>query len=74
MSGIRHHLIILLPDLATCLERNAQRSGLKRLDEDLITRFHEMSAKWAGMGVPVINTTGMSVPDTVAAMTRALPV
>jgi hypothetical protein len=27
LSGIRHHLVILLPDLATCLERNARGSA-----------------------------------------------
>jgi len=72
LGGIRHHLVILLPSLATCLERNAERSGLKRLDEDLIRRFHARSAEWTGAGVPVIDTSSMSVGDTVAAITRTL--
>lgn len=72
LSGVRHHLVILLPDLAACLERNAQRTGLKRLDEDLVRRFHAASTKWVGTGVPVIDTTKMTVRDTVDAITRVL--
>jgi hypothetical protein len=72
MLGGINHLVILLPSLATCLERNAQRTGLKRLDEDLIRRFHTPSAKWTGTSVAVIDTSSMSVSDTVAAITRTL--
>lgn len=72
LDGIRHQLVILQPGLATCLARNAQRDGGKRLDDSLITKFHARSAGWEGSGVPVIDTTNMTVEETVAAITGAL--
>jgi hypothetical protein len=72
VAELDHQVVILLPDLATCLARNARREPAKRLSAGLISRFHRMSQQWLGTGVPVIDNSRMSVSETVAAINAAL--
>jgi hypothetical protein len=72
LGELDHRVIILLPDLETCLARNARREPAKRLSDRLIRRFHELSLGWLDAGVPVIDNSGMSLAETVAAINTVL--
>lgn len=73
LGELDHRVVILLPDLETCLTRNAGREPAKRLSDELVRRFHRRSQAWLDTDVPVIDNSGLSVAETVAAINAALP-
>ncbi|MFI6349699.1 AAA family ATPase [Streptomyces sp. NPDC050560] len=78
LGGWKRHVgpgllpVVLLPGLEIVLERNAERHGNRRLTDEEVARIHGRMAGWYGSGLPIIDNSQLSVPDTAAALDRAL--
>lgn len=64
--------VVLLPGLDRVLTRNAERSGNRRLSDDEVARIHGRMAGWRTSGLPIIDNSNLSVPETAAALDRAV--
>ncbi|WP_407554153.1 Pro-rich N-terminal domain-containing protein [Streptomyces sp. Pv4-95] len=71
LGGWKRHVgpgllpIVLLPGLEIVLERNARRSGNRRLSDEEVARIHGRMAGWYGSGLPIIDNSAHDVPTTV---------
>ncbi|WP_438828423.1 AAA family ATPase [Streptomyces hesseae] len=82
LGGWKRHVgpgllpVVLLPGLDVVLERNAERSGNRRLGDEEVARIHGRMAGWYGSGLPIIDNSQLDVPTTARlldeAVTRAL--
>ena len=78
LGGWKRHVgpdlvpVVLLPGLDVVLARNAQRSGVRRLDDEEVARIHGRMAGWYGSGLPIIDNSKLDVPGTVAALDQVL--
>ncbi|QDQ10446.1 AAA family ATPase [Streptomyces spectabilis] len=82
LGGWKRHVgpgllpVVLLPGLEVVLERNAQRSGNRRLTDEEVARIHGRMAGWYGSGLPIIDNSQLDVPATARfldeVLTRAL--
>ncbi|MFD9908565.1 Pro-rich N-terminal domain-containing protein [Streptomyces sp. NPDC059063] len=70
LGGWKRHVgpgllpVVLLPGLEIVLERNAQRSGNRRLTDEEVARIHGRMAGWYGSGLPIIDNSQLDVPAT----------
>lgn len=69
LEGIPHKLVILLPDFSCLPDRNRGRRGHRQLTLTTLRTIYDMMLPWRDQGdFPVIETTGMSVAETVIAI------
>ncbi|MEV5609748.1 Pro-rich N-terminal domain-containing protein [Streptomyces sp. NPDC052225] len=78
LGGWKRHVgpgllpVVLLPGLEVVLERNAQRSGNRRLTDEEVARIHGRMAGWYGSGLPIIDNSGLDVPGTAQVLDEVL--
>lgn len=70
LGGWKRHVgpgllpVVLLPGLDIVLERNAERTGNRRLTDEEVARIHGRMAGWYGSGLPIIDNSQLDVPAT----------
>ncbi|WP_372406364.1 AAA family ATPase [Streptomyces luteireticuli] len=70
LGGWQRHIgpgllpVVLLPGLQVVLERNAERTGNRRLGDEEVARIHGRMAGWYGSGLPIIDNSQQDVPTT----------
>ncbi|WP_052868121.1 AAA family ATPase [Streptomyces niger] len=70
LGGWKRHVgpgllpVVLLPGLEIVLERNAQRSGNRRLTDEEVARIHGRMAGWYSSGLPIIDNSQHDVATT----------
>ncbi|MEU9285140.1 Pro-rich N-terminal domain-containing protein [Streptomyces sp. NPDC048275] len=78
LGGWKRHVgpgllpVVLLPGLEIVLERNAQRSGNRRLADEEVARIHGRMAGWYGSGLPIIDNSQLDVPATARVLEDVL--
>ncbi|MEU6210561.1 AAA family ATPase [Streptomyces sp. JL4002] len=78
LGGWKRHVgpallpVVLLPGLEIVLERNAERSGNRRLSDEEVARIHGRMAGWYGSGLPIIDNSHLDVEGTARALDEAL--
>ncbi len=78
LGGWKRHVgpgllpVVLLPGLDTVLERNARRSGSRRLADEEVASIHGRMAGWYGSGLPIIDNSHHDVETTAQALDTAL--
>ncbi|WP_369201515.1 AAA family ATPase, partial [Streptomyces sp. PU-14G] len=86
LGGWKRHVgpglipVVLLPGLDVVLERNAQRSGNRRLADEEVAHIHGRMAGWYSSGLPIIDNSRQDIAstaqmlDNVVARSLASPV
>ncbi|MFD0384589.1 AAA family ATPase [Streptomyces stramineus] len=70
LGGWKRHVgpgllpVVLLPGLEVVLERNAERTGNRRLGDEEVARIHGRMAGWYGSGLPIIDNSQQDVATT----------
>ncbi|MEU2430820.1 Pro-rich N-terminal domain-containing protein [Streptomyces sp. NPDC007861] len=70
LGGWKRHVgpgllpVVLLPGLEIVLERNAERSGNRRLSDEEVAGIHGRMAGWYGSGLPIIDNSKYDVETT----------
>ncbi|MFE4535988.1 Pro-rich N-terminal domain-containing protein [Streptomyces scopuliridis] len=70
LGGWKRHVgpgllpVVLLPGLEIVLERNAERSGNRRLSDEEVASIHGRMAGWYGSGLPIIDNSKYDVETT----------
>ncbi|MFI0815680.1 AAA family ATPase [Streptomyces sp. NPDC021098] len=70
LGGWKRHVgpgllpVVVLPGLEIVLERNAARSGNRRLSDEEVARIHGRMAGWYGSGLPIIDNSTYDVETT----------
>ncbi|MFJ4281306.1 Pro-rich N-terminal domain-containing protein [Streptomyces massasporeus] len=78
LGGWKRHVgpgllpVVLLPGLEIVLERNAERSGNRRLSDEEVARIHGRMAGWYGSGLPIIDNSQLDVPETARVLDEVL--
>ncbi|MFI5823544.1 Pro-rich N-terminal domain-containing protein [Streptomyces rishiriensis] len=78
LGGWKRHVgpgllpVVLLPGLEVVLERNAERSGNRRLADEEVARIHGRMAGWYGSGLPIIDNSQLDVPTTARVLDDVL--
>ncbi|MFG2308312.1 Pro-rich N-terminal domain-containing protein [Streptomyces sp. NPDC048566] len=78
LGGWKRHVgpgllpVVLLPGLEVVLERNAQRSGNRRLGDEEVARIHGRMAGWYGSGLPIIDNSQLDVAATARVLDDVL--
>ncbi|MFF9088703.1 Pro-rich N-terminal domain-containing protein [Streptomyces sp. NPDC014991] len=78
LGGWKRHVgpgllpVVLLPGLDIVLERNAERSGNRRLTDEEVARIHGRMAGWYGSGLPIIDNSQLDVPATARVLDEVL--
>ncbi|MEV7343681.1 Pro-rich N-terminal domain-containing protein [Streptomyces sp. NPDC093544] len=78
LGGWKRHVgpgllpVVLLPGLEIVLERNAERSGNRRLTDEEVARIHGRMAGWYGSGLPIIDNSQLDVPTTARVLDDVL--
>lgn len=78
LGGWKRHVgpgllpVVLLPGLEIVLERNAKRSGNRRLTDEEVARIHGRMAGWYGSGLPIIDNSQLDVPATARVLDEVL--
>ncbi|MFJ7333412.1 Pro-rich N-terminal domain-containing protein [Streptomyces sp. NPDC101116] len=78
LGGWKRHVgpgllpVVLLPGLDIVLERNAERSGNRRLSDEEVARIHGRMAGWYGSGLPIIDNSQLDVPETARVLDDVL--
>ncbi|MFJ4471209.1 Pro-rich N-terminal domain-containing protein [Streptomyces sp. NPDC089424] len=78
LGGWKRHVgpgllpVVLLPGLDIVLERNAERSGNRRLTDEEVARIHGRMAGWYGSGLPIIDNSQLDVPTTARVLDEVL--
>ncbi|MFE1924201.1 Pro-rich N-terminal domain-containing protein [Streptomyces asoensis] len=78
LGGWKRHVgpgllpVVLLPGLEVVLERNAERSGNRRLADEEVARIHGRMAGWYGSGLPIIDNSQLDVPATARVLDDVL--
>ncbi|WP_069814087.1 AAA family ATPase [Streptomyces sp. TP-A0874] len=78
LGGWKRHVgpglmpVVLLPGLEIVLERNAQRSGNRRLSDEEVARIHGRMAGWYGSGLPIIDNSQRDVVETARLLDEAV--
>ncbi|MFE9624207.1 Pro-rich N-terminal domain-containing protein [Streptomyces sp. NPDC006527] len=78
LGGWKRHVgpgllpVVLLPGLEVVLERNAERSGNRRLTDEEVARIHGRMAGWYGSGLPIIDNSQLDVPATARVLDEVL--
>ncbi|MEG8281308.1 Pro-rich N-terminal domain-containing protein [Streptomyces sp. AHA2] len=78
LGGWKRHVgpgllpVVLLPGLDIVLERNAERSGNRRLSDEEVARIHGRMAGWYGSGLPIIDNSQLDVEETARVLDEVL--
>ncbi|WP_226028896.1 Pro-rich N-terminal domain-containing protein [Streptomyces hyderabadensis] len=78
LGGWKRHVgpgllpVVLLPGLDIVLERNAERSGNRRLTDEEVARIHGRMAGWYGSGLPIIDNSQLDIPETAQLLDEVL--
>lgn len=78
LGGWKRHVgpgllpVVLLPGLEIVLDRNAERSGNRRLTDEEVARIHGRMAGWYGSGLPIIDNSQFDVPTTARVLDDVL--
>ena len=70
LGGWKRHVgpgllpVVLLPGLDVVLERNAERSGNRRLTDEEVARIHGRMAGWYGSGLPILDNSRQDIAST----------
>ncbi len=70
LGGWKRHVgpgllpVVVLPGLEIVLERNAARTGNRRLSDEEVARIHGRMAGWYGSGLPIIDNSTYDVETT----------
>ncbi|GAA3991919.1 Pro-rich N-terminal domain-containing protein [Streptomyces marokkonensis] len=78
LGGWKRHVgpgllpVVLLPGLDIVLERNAERSGNRRLTDEEVARIHGRMAGWYGSGLPIIDNSQLGIPETAQVLNEVL--
>ncbi|MGW0819649.1 Pro-rich N-terminal domain-containing protein [Streptomyces viridiviolaceus] len=78
LGGWKRHVgpgllpVVLLPGLDIVLERNAERTGNRRLTDEEVARIHGRMAGWYGSGLPIIDNSQLDVPETAQVLDEVL--
>ncbi|WP_344010566.1 Pro-rich N-terminal domain-containing protein [Streptomyces thermospinosisporus] len=78
LGGWKRHVgpgllpVVLLPGLEIVLERNAERTGNRRLSDEEVARIHGRMAGWYGSGLPIIDNSQMDIPETAKVLDEVL--
>ncbi|WP_251144276.1 AAA family ATPase, partial [Streptomyces sp. McG7] len=78
LGGWKRHVgpgllpVVLLPGLDVVLERNAERTGNRRLSDEEVARIHGRMAGWYGSGLPIIDNSQLDVPETARVLDDVL--
>ncbi|MFF1450794.1 Pro-rich N-terminal domain-containing protein [Streptomyces sp. NPDC058274] len=78
LGGWKRHVgpgllpVVLLPGLEIVLERNAERSGNRRLTDEEVARIHGRMAGWYGSGLPIIDNSQLDVATTAQVLDDVL--
>ncbi|MFF4899050.1 Pro-rich N-terminal domain-containing protein [Streptomyces sp. NPDC001068] len=78
LGGWKRHVgpgllpVVLLPGLDVVLERNAERTGNRRLTDEEVARIHGRMAGWYGSGLPIIDNSQLDVPATARVLDEVL--
>jgi hypothetical protein len=78
LGGWKRHVgpgllpVVLLPGLDVVLERNAERSGNRRLTDEEVARIHGRMAGWYGSGLPIIDNSQLDVAATARVLDDVL--
>ncbi|MEU7428704.1 Pro-rich N-terminal domain-containing protein [Streptomyces sp. NPDC040750] len=78
LGGWKRHVgpgllpVVLLPGLDVVLERNAERSGNRRLTDEEVARIHGRMAGWYGSGLPIVDNSQLDVPGTARVLDEVL--
>lgn len=70
LGGWKRHVgpglipVVLLPGLDVVMERNAARSGNRRLSDEEVAHIHGRMAGWYGSGLPIIDNSRQDVAST----------
>ncbi|QXE37858.1 ATP-binding protein [Streptomyces sp. GMY02] len=78
LGGWKRHVgpgllpVVLLPGLEIVLERNAERSGNRRLSDEEVAGIHGRMAGWYGSGLPIIDNSKYDVETTARALDDVL--
>ncbi|MFB8216676.1 MULTISPECIES: Pro-rich N-terminal domain-containing protein [Streptomyces] len=78
LGGWKRHVgpgllpVVLLPGLEIVLERNAERSGNRRLSDEEVARIHGRMAGWYGSGLPIIDNSTYDVETTARVLDDVL--
>ncbi len=78
LGGWKRHVgpgllpVVLLPGLDIVLERNAERTGNRRLSDEEVARIHGRMAGWYGSGLPIIDNSQLDIPETARVLDDVL--
>ncbi|WP_370411030.1 AAA family ATPase [Streptomyces fradiae] len=78
LGGWKRHVgpgllpVVLLPGLDIVLERNAERSGNRRLSDEEVAAIHGRMAGWYGSGLPIIDNSTYDVETTARVLDDVL--
>ncbi|MDX3852598.1 Pro-rich N-terminal domain-containing protein [Streptomyces sp. AK02-01A] len=78
LGGWKRHVgpgllpVVLLPGLEIVLERNAARSGNRRLADEEVAGIHGRMAGWYGSGLPIIDNSTYDVETTARVLDEVL--
>ncbi|MFJ5532127.1 Pro-rich N-terminal domain-containing protein [Streptomyces sp. NPDC093261] len=78
LGGWKRHVgpgllpVVLLPGLEIVLERNAERTGNRRLTDEEVARIHGRMAGWYGSGLPIIDNSQLDVAGTARVLDEVL--
>ncbi|MFC8278320.1 AAA family ATPase [Streptomyces sp. NPDC057271] len=78
LGGWKRHVgpgllpVVLLPGLEIVLERNAERSGNRRLSDEEVASIHGRMAGWYGSGLPIIDNSTYDVETTARVLDEVL--
>ncbi|MFD7792036.1 Pro-rich N-terminal domain-containing protein [Streptomyces sp. NPDC059759] len=78
LGGWKRHVgpgllpVVLLPGLEVVLERNAERTGNRRLSDEEVARIHGRMAGWYGSGLPIIDNSQLDVAATARVLDDVL--
>ncbi|MFG2116321.1 AAA family ATPase [Streptomyces sp. NPDC048718] len=78
LGGWKRHVgpgllpVVLLPGLDVVLERNAERSGNRRLSDEEVAAIHGRMAGWYGSGLPIIDNSTYDVETTARVLDDVL--
>ncbi|MFJ9827838.1 AAA family ATPase [Streptomyces sp. NPDC101160] len=78
LGGWKRHVgpgllpVVLLPGLDVVLERNAERSGNRRLSDEEVAAIHGRMAGWYGSGLPIIDNSSYDVETTARVLDDVL--
>ncbi|MFI6351166.1 Pro-rich N-terminal domain-containing protein [Streptomyces sp. NPDC050743] len=78
LGGWKRHVgpgllpVVLLPGLDIVLERNAERTGNRRLTDEEVARIHGRMAGWYGSGLPIVDNSQLDIPGTARVLDEVL--